>query len=376
MKNLKIAIVYDWVDKWGGVERVLLMLAEMFPKADFYTSYYDPQQASWAKNLNLKTSFIQKLSKFIRKNRLLSFPFYPYAFESFNFSSYDLVISVSSSFAKGIITKPETLHVCYLLTPTRYLWVDTESYLDTPLKKALGVRLLKKFKNWDYIAAQRPDYIISISKTVKERVEKYYKRESVVIYPPFDVEYWQKIKSKVKSQSRSHQKFFLVVSRLEPYKKIDLVIDVFSKLTDQLIIVGKGTLLNKLKKQASDNIVFLSDLTDEALAWLYQNAQALIMPQEEEFGLVSLEAQFFGCPVIAFEKGGARETVTNNQTGMFFNKQSPRSLADAIERFKHIAYNLRTNTEKLGPENVKRFEKRKFIKKFMLHVSRFKIYKS
>ncbi len=365
---MKTAVVYDWIDKWGGVERVLLTMAKMFPRADFYTSYYDPETASWAKNLNIKTSFIQKLPNFIKKNRILSLPFYPYAFESFNFSDYELVISVSSSFAKSVITKPHTLHLCYLLTPTRYFWLDTETYLNSPLKQ-LGKIRLKKYQDWDYVAAQRPDRIISISKTVQERTKKFYKRASEVVYPPFDVEYWEKINHKMPAAGQKASKFFLVVSRLEPYKKVDLVINVFNKLKEKLIIVGKGTQMSKLRKLAGHNIEFFSDLSDGELAKLYMSACALIMPQEEEFGYVSLEAQLLGCPVIAFGKGGATETVQDGKTGIFFDHQTVKALTGAVARFAKIEYNLKKSAIEYGKISVERFSLTRFENMFKAFVS-------
>lgn len=365
---MKTAIVYDWIDKWGGVERVLLTMAKMFPKADFYTSYYDPEAAPWAKNLKIKTSFIQKLPNSIKKNRILSLPFYPYAFELFNFSGYDLVISISSSFAKSIITKPHTLHICYLLTPTRYFWLDTETYLDNPFKQ-LGKIRLKKYQEWDCVAAQRPDQIISISKEVQQRVKKFYKRNSEVIYPPFDVEYWEKIKQGTLKIRQKDSKFFIVVSRLEPYKKIDLAINVFNKLKAKLIIVGKGTQMSKLKRLAGNNIEFHSDLSDLELAKLYNNAEALVMPQVEEFGYVSLEAQLLGCPVIAYRKGGAIETILENKTGVFFDQQTTKSLANAVARFIKIEYNLRKSAIEYGKINVERFSFQKFENMFKVFVA-------
>ncbi len=357
INNKKIAIVYDWIDKWGGVERVLLTFNEMFPKADFYTSYFDPEEASWAKDLKIKTSFIQKLPVFIKKNRLLSFPFYLFAFESFDFSQYDIVISITSSFAKSIITRPKTLHLCYLLTPTRYLWFMSKEY------RAPNINYLKK---WDYIAAQRPDKIISISKTVAERCQKYYKRESEIVYPPFDIEYWKKIKSEIQNpKSETNSEFYLIVSRLEPYKKVDLAVRLFNRINSKLIIVGEGTQKNNLKKIANKNIIFLSHLTDKELGWLYKKAKALIMPQEEDFGYTALEAQFFGCPVVAYNKGGAKETVIEGKTGLFFDKQTEADLRRELERFESISYNLTKKTQIYGLKNVKRFNKRIFVKKFI-----------
>ena len=369
----KIAIVYDWLDKWGGVERILLTLREMFPEADFFSSYYDKQGASWADKLNINTSFLQQFPKLIRGSRIASFVFYPYAFESFYFSGYDLVISVTSSFAKSVITKPGTKHICYLLTPTRYLWVCPENYFESKVIYPLLKPYINQIKKWDYVAAQRPDKIISISQTVVDRCQRHYQRKSEMIYPPFDIEYWSKIKLQMinnKSQINfkfqiSNFKFYLIVSRLEPYKRVDLVVQSIKRLNQNLIIVGEGSQERKLKQMAGNNIHFYKKLSDEELGYLYDKARALIMPQEEDFGYVSLEGQFFGCPVITYKKGGATETVIDGKTGLFFNHQTEESVIEALERFEAKSYNIRTNTKKFGGETVKRFDKKIFINKFI-----------
>jgi len=369
----KIAIVYDWIDKWGGVERVLLNLHEMFPEAVFYTSYFDEIKAEWAKDLNIKTSFLQKFPDFIKKSRILSFIFYPFAFESFDFSGYDLVISITSSFAKSIITKPRTKHICYLLTSTRYLWSHKQDYIKNNLINYLISGYLDMFKNWDLVVSQRPDKIVSISETVRERCKKYYKRDSEVMYPGFDVEYWKGIKSEIRNpkfETNSkfkilNSKFFLVISRLEPYKRVDLAIKVFNRLNKQLVIIGEGSKEKKLKQIAGKNITFLSKLSDVELGSFYSSAQALIMPQEEDFGYVSLEAQLFGCPVLAYKKGGVLETIIENKTGIFFDNQDERSLSQAIERFNKIEYNLKSEAREIGLSNVEKFSKEKFINKFI-----------
>lgn len=364
IKSKKIAIVYDWIDKWGGVERVLIDLHEMFPNAIFYTSYFDKEKASWAKDLNIKTSFIQQFPNFIKKSRLLSFIFYPFAFESFDFSGYDLVISITSSFAKSVITQPGTRHICYLLTPTRYLWSHKKEYFKNKLIRSLVMGYLNFIKRWDFVSAQRPDEIISISGTVRERCKKYYKRESKVVYPGFDIKYWNKIKSRITNRKlQINSKFYLVVSRLEPYKKIDIAIQSFNRLKYKLIIVGEGSQRDKLKQIAGKNIIFLSKLSDVELGNFYLNAQALIMPQEEDFGYVALEAQFFSCPIIAYKKGGAIETVIDGKTGVFFDSQDEKSLSQAIERFDKIEYNLKTMIQVSGAMNIEKFSKQKFIKK-------------
>lgn len=375
MKSQRIAIVYDWIDKWGGVERVLLNLHEMFPHATFYTSYYDSQSASWAKDLNIKTSFIQYLPNFIKRSRILSLVLYPYAFESFDFSEYDVVISVTSSFAKGVITKPHTKHICYLLTPTRYLWIYPEEYLKTSLQKTFGRIFLQALRKWDFIAAQRPDAYISIAQVVADRCEKIYKRKSAMIYPPFDFDYWNNILLQMKSDelrknskfsALENKKYFLVVSRLEQYKKVDMVIKAFNaRENDTLVVVGKGTQKDYLQSISKQNIVFIEDISDEELAYLYLNAHALIMAQEEDFGYVALEAQFFGCPVIAFGKGGALETVVQDKTGFFFNQQTEDSLCKALDSFHMLSYNLNLTTKNEGKHHCEKFKKEHFQAKFI-----------
>jgi len=360
----KIAIVYDWLDKWGGVERILMTLHQMIPDAKFFTSYHNPQTASWANDLRIKTSFIQKLPSFIKNNRAMSFVFYPYAFESFDLSGYDLVISVTSSFAKSVITKPGTFHLCYLLTPTRYLWLYPEEYF-SGWQKTPAYRYIEILRKWDKIAAQRPDKIIAISKTAAHRCKKYYGRKAEVIYPPFDVEYWEGQNHNSKIKSIGDKKFYLIVSRLEPYKRIDLAIDVFGQFGDkELIIIGTGSQEKKLKTKAGNNIKFLGKISDDELAILYSRAKALIMPQEEDFGYVSLEAQHFGCPVIAFGKGGALETVINGKTGLFFQFQTVDSLGEALERYERMAYNLKVRTQSLGKKVCNKFNKSNFEKNF------------
>jgi glycosyltransferase involved in cell wall biosynthesis len=376
VQQKKIAIVYDWIDKWGGVERLLLQLHELFPQAEFYTSYYDVVRASWAKNLTIRSSFIQSLPRFIKENRITSLLLYPYAFESLDLREYDIVISVTSSFAKGIITKADTMHITYLLTPTRFLWGMSDIYISQPWLKMLTAPFIHCLREWDYIAAQRPDHIIAISQTVAQRCKKYYQRPSEVIYPGFDTEYWEKIKSQNEQNKTVHQnitsvrkKFFLVVSRLEKYKRIDLVIKVFNKDPHyQFIIVGEGTQREKLEYMSEKNITFLGKVNDEELAELYSHAEALVMPQEEDFGYVALEAHYFGCPVIAYGKGGALETVISNETGVFFDEQTSDSFSLALARFHTISYNLKNNLKDNYRKYMERFSKNTFKLQFTKYI--------
>lgn len=367
---MKIAIVYDWFDKWGGVERIILILKKIFPKADFFTSYVDKQQ-SWVKIFNIKESFLTIFPNLIKKNRFLSLPFYPFIFESFDFSDYDLVISLTAYFAKGIITKPKTKHICYLLTPPRFIWSHKYDYLD---KKLMIVKpYLNYLKYWDLIASKRPDKIISISKTIKKRCFDTYQIKTKIIYPPFDFDYWQNIKNKLRYKKKLFfekkipDKYYLIVSRLEPYKKVDLAINCFNKIKENLIIVGDGSLFRKLTKKAKKNILFFKNVTDLELGYLYNNAFGLIMPQEEDFGYVSLESQFFDCPIISYNKGGAKETIINNKTGIFFKHQNENELIKTIERFNKIRYNLKNNLIK-SKIHLDKFSLVNFIDKFKKNI--------
>jgi glycosyltransferase involved in cell wall biosynthesis len=364
--KIKVAIVYDWIDKWGGVERVLLHLHTLFPQAVFFTSAVSYKTAAWAKRLTVKHSFLQTLPQFIRSNRALIAPLFPYAFESFTFDEFNLVISVTSSFAKGIITKPETHHICYLLTPPRYLWSHEKEYL-SGIKGFLARPALNHLRKWDIVASKRPDAYISISNTTSERAEKYYHISTPVVYPPFNTNYWDGVKSKIKKPSHinTHKPYYLWIGRMEGYKKPNLIIEAAKQLRhSDFILVGTGALENELKKVAPQNCQFAGLIPDNELSYLYTNANALIMPQNEDFGYTSLEAQYHGCPVIAFRGGGARETIQEGVGGMFFNEQTVASLVSQLERFKQISYNLKRSTQQ-GCEVVKeRFGVERFNAQF------------
>ncbi|MBP6883476.1 MAG: glycosyltransferase [Microgenomates group bacterium] len=357
MKKQKIALVYDWVDKWGGVERLLLELHRIYPAAPLYTSFYNPKTAPWARSIKIKTSFMQNLPDFVKKSRVLSLLFFPFAFLSFDLSRYDTIISVSSAFAKGVKTTPNQKHISIILTPPRYLWSHQNDYLNNSIKY-LFEQCLNILKWCDFKIAQKPDVLFSISDRVRHRVKKYYRRDSEVLYPPFDTAYWSQIKKQISTKKFRpgfyfipKNEYYLVVSRLETYKKIDLVLQLFKQLKQPLIVVGSGTQENKLKqfvkKNKMNNILFLKNVTDADVAYLYTYARALTMPQEEDFGYTSLEAQFFGCPVISFKNSGAAETIINGKSGILFDKQSIKSLSNAIERSKSIPYNDRHESDYL-----------------------------
>jgi glycosyltransferase involved in cell wall biosynthesis len=332
---MKVALVYDRVNKWGGAERVLLALNKLFPDAPLYTSVHNPQTASWADVFDVRPSFLQKAS-FTRSNHEKLALLMPSVFESFSFDQYDLVISVTSESAKGIITKPNTKHICYCLTPTRYLWSGYDSYFANKGLRFLSKPAVHYLRSWDKKAARRPDQIVSISKEVQKRVKDYYGRESMVIYPPVEIG----ARGQVLGASNKG-KYFLIVSRLSKftrYKRIDLAIEACNELQLPLKIVGDGTWKDELQAMAGPTITFEGAVDDLTLEKYYKNCKALIFPGVEDFGLTVVEAQAFGKPVIAFRGGGALETIKEGKTGYFFDDQTKTSLVAALKNFDRMKF--------------------------------------
>lgn len=329
---MKLALVYDRVNKFGGAERVLQALHELYPDAPLFTAVYDAKQTPWTKGWDVRASFINKIP-FAKKHHELFFWLMPYAFESFNFDEFDVIVSVTSAEAKGIITKPHQLHITYLLTPTRYLWSHTHEYVGSGWRKALLSPFLSRLRQWDYVAAQRADMILAISREVLNRAKKYYRRTANVLHPPVEIKRFSANSNQV--SPALPKPFYLVVSRLVPYKRVDLVVEAFASMPDkELLVIGEGSEFAKLKSLATQNVHFLGFVPDVQLPVYYQQAQALIFPQEEDFGITALEAQAAGTPVIAFAKGAARETVVEGETGMFFHKQSSEAVQLAIKEFE------------------------------------------
>lgn len=356
----KIALVYDRVNKIGGAERILTALHEIWPSAPLYTSVYDEKGAPWAKDFDIKTSFLQHIPFFRNHHEYIPF-LMPIAFESFKFDQYDIVVSITSAEAKGIITKPQTLHICYCLTPTRYLWNGEQIYLESinqgffkKIKTGLAKYALNYLKKWDQIACHRPDYYLSISNEVKQRIKKYYQKDSEIIYPPVDTNKFVLRVNPSKGINPIEKPYYLLVSRLVPYKKIDLAIRAFNNLPHKLIIIGRGSEEKYLKSISKDNIQFITDnLTDTELIGYYQNCVALIFPGVEDFGLTPLEAMACGKPVIAYREGGVLESVIEGVTGEFFSPQTPKALEEVIKEFnsdKYLAENCRKQAEKFSKQ--------------------------
>lgn len=356
IESMKVALVYDRVNKWGGAERVLLALHQLFPHAPLFTSVYNPSKAKWASVFNVKTSFLQNFPNASSSHEIYP-TLMPLAFESFSFDEYDLVISVTSESAKGILTKPNTVHVCYCLTPTRYLWSGFDFYFKNRVLRFLAKPAVSYLKKWEKVALSRPDRFIAISGEVKKRIKNYYGRGAVVVYPSVEVPLNIK-------EEKNNGKYFLVVSRLIPYKRIDIAIKACNKLKLPLKIIGTGKQYQKLKNISGETIEFLGEVSDKKLWQYYENCKALIFPGLEDFGLVMVEAQAFGKPVIAFNGGGAKEIIKKGITGEFFSKQTPEALMDILKKFDHNRYNsllCRENSKRFSFDNFKR-EFAKFLK--------------
>jgi glycosyltransferase involved in cell wall biosynthesis len=373
---MKVALVYDRVNRAGGAERVLEVLHELWPDAPLFTAVYDPEAAPWAAGFEVKTSFLRRFPLAARHHELYAW-LTPLAFESFDFRGFDLVISVTSAEAKAVITKPGTTHVCYCLTPPRYLWQEAAAHfgeyrfkfpLLEPLTRRLGPGFSSPLRVWDQVAAQRPDYYLAISESVRKRIRKYYRREAGVVYPPVAVEsFRRRPETGQKIQKVRGGDYFLLVSRLVPYKRVEVAVEAFNRLGLSLVIVGEGSEMGRLKKMARENVIFTGRLTDEELVGYYQGCRAFVFPGREDFGMVVVEAQAAGKPVIAYRGGGALETVVEGKTGIFFDSQTAPALIKAVAGFDPRAYPAEACFENAAKFSRERFKKlfREEIDKFM-----------
>lgn len=333
---MKIALVHDYLVQYGGAERVLEAFTEIWPYAPIYTLLHDPEAMHGKfSGKRIYTSFLQK-SRFARKHHRLFPPLMPVAIESFDFSKYDVVLSDSSSYAKGIITRPETLHISYVHTPMRYAWDDCQKYTQDFGFPRFIKKLVPFFMNpiriWDKASADRVDHYIANSKFVQSRIAKYYRKESEVIHPPVD------IASFSVAPESERKDYFLMVGRLIAYKRHDIAIEAFNRLKLPLKIIGRGPEFDRLKKLAGPTIEFLGRVPDEALPKYYAECQAFIFPQEEDFGIVAEEAFASGRPVIAYRGGDIVEHLEEGKMGEFFEEQTAASLESAIRKFQGKTY--------------------------------------
>jgi glycosyltransferase involved in cell wall biosynthesis len=352
MENLadqKIAIVADWLTSRGGAERVVLSLAKLFPTADIFTTVFKSENFPELKNRRVIPSYLQNWPLAFKHQVYLWAR--PLAIESLNLDDYDLVISSASAEAKGIITKPETLHICYCHTPTRYFWSHYHEYLKSsefglfdPIIKLFVPGMIHKLRMWDRVAADRVDFFIANSDTTAKRIKKYYSTESRIINPPVDLQRF--------AGNSIAGEYYLVIGRQIAYKRTDLVVEAFNQLDRPLKIIGDGPELSKLKSMAkSSNIEFLGFVSDEEAAKQLLGCKALIFPQEEDFGIVPVEAMAAGKPVVAYGIGGGGESVIDGTTGVLFFEQSPTALIEAINRLENLSISseaCRNRAEKFG----------------------------
>ncbi len=331
--KIKTAIVHDWLVTTGGAEKVLERMIAAFPEADLYSvcDFLSESDRAIVKGKRARTSFIQKLPLASKKYRNY-LPLMPLAIEQFDLSEYDLIISSSYAVAKGVITGPDQLHVCMCYSPIRYAWDMMHQYLretglDQGLKSWLVRYLLHRLRIWDVRTANSVDHFISISKYIAGRIKKCYGRESTVIYPPVDCEKYKLCETK--------EDYYLTASRLVPYKRVDLIVEAFSKMPDKkLVVIGDGPEFKKIAAKAGPNVTLMGYQTDSVLVEKMSKARAFVFAACEDFGIVPLEAQACGTPVIAYGRGGALETVIDGVSGLFFEEQSIDSICKAINRFE------------------------------------------
>ncbi len=332
---MRSAIVHDWlITGIGGSEKVLQAIHQLYP-SPIYTLVKGELKGSYFEELEIISSFIQKLPRAIKKYKSY-LPLFPLAIEHFDLTAYDLIISSSHCAAKGALTSPEQKHICYCHTPMRYAWELMHDYLretklDRGIKGFFAKMILHYMRGWDVHSAHRVDHFIANSEYVARRIEKYYGRKSRVIYPPVDLEQFQEEKKK--------DDYYLTASRLVPYKRIDLIVEAFSKMPEKkLVVIGDGPEWKKVKAKAGKNVELLGFQKDEALKNHMQKAKGFVFAAVEDFGIIPVEAMASGTPVIAFGKGGIRETVIDKETGLFYQEQSVAALIGAISTFEKMDF--------------------------------------
>ncbi len=333
----RVALVHDYLVQDGGAERTLLALHEMYPRAPIFTLFHDPRRThAGFKHADIRPSYLNDLP-FARRHYQWYLPLMAGAIEDMDLSGYDLVISSSSSFAKGVIAAPDALNICYLHTPTRFLWQERVGYVNELPQPALIKRILPsvlhRLRTWDHLAASRPDVLLTNSRTSQSRIKRYYGRGSTVIAPPVDIE-------RIPFSNKPGT-FWLTGGRLVAYKRFDLAVRAFAKLNLPLKIFGEGPELPKLKKLAGPKTEFLGHVTENEKLELFRDAIAFLHPQIEDFGITAVEAMAAGRPIIAFGQGGAAETVIDGTTGTYFEVQTWEDVSNAVMRFDPSRFDAR-----------------------------------
>jgi len=350
---LKVALAHDYLNQEGGAERVARVFCDTYPDSPLYTSLYDAaaMDPSW-RDRDIRTSFMQRLHPSLRVAKGL-LPLYPFAFEAFDVSDYDVVLSSSSTFAKGIQTGPKTCHVCYCHSPARYAWMYHDYVSAMRLGRAGRAVLpavVSPLRVWDFTAAQRVDHFIANSRNTAARIAKFYRRESTVLHPPIDVESF--------APASSTAPYFLVLARLLPYKRIDVAVEAFNRLGWPLLIVGDGPDAARLRGLAGPTVRFAGRVDDAEARHHLRHCRALIWPGEEDLGIAPLEALASGRPVMAYRAGGAVETLVEGVTGRFFDRQTPYALMDVLRSFDPDGYDPAVLRAHVAEFDVRIFKRR------------------
>ncbi|HOX10586.1 MAG TPA: glycosyltransferase [Candidatus Moranbacteria bacterium] len=369
---MRIAFVHDYLVQFGGAERVLECLTELYPYAPIYTIIHNKESVHGVfDGKRIYTSYLQKFP-FAKKWHRIFPTLMPLAIEQFDFSQYDVVVSDSSSYAKGIITGPETLHICYMHTPMRYAWDDCQKYTRDFYFPRLVKRLIPFAMNyirlWDKVSADRVDIFVANSNFVARRIKKYYHKEAEIVHPPVDTQKFAIM------ENAQPQKYFLMVGRLITYKRHDIAIEAFNKMRLPLKIIGRGPEMKRLQKMAGPTIEFLGRVDDEELKKYYAECQAFVFPQEEDFGIVAIEALASGKPLIAYRGGDIPEHMEEEKMGVFFDKQSPKAIIEAVEKFKKLSFDpsyIRSKVLKFDREVFKEKMKEIIEKETEKHKSSF-----
>lgn len=366
-KEIKVALVHDFLTQYGGAERVLEVLCELYPEAPIYTLLYDEEKmGSKFADKEIRTSFLQKFPKFIRKRYKYLLPLMPTAPEVWDLRDFELVISSSGAWSKGIVTRLNTVHISYMHSPMRFVWDANSEYLRGQKKCFLvnffSQGLLNYIRVWDKVAADRPDYLIANSKYTQRRIEKYYGRESTVIYPPVILPSSPSLLPK----REKGDDYFLVVSRLSPYKNIDKIVEAFNKLELPLVVIGEGSQEEYLKKIAEKNIKILGWQTDEKVAEYYANARGFVFANVDDFGITLAEAMAHGLPAAAIRKGGAIEVMVEGKTGEFFDEATPEVIADGVRR---MVKNEKNYDKEFIKSQAAKFSKERFKTEFTDYIN-------